>query len=101
MTGPAPVELVIRAGTLVDAQWHGQADLFVSGGRVQAIAEPGTPLPPGSATATEIDASGRLVLPGGVDPHCHVGFTSGDFTSLDDYRQCTTAAQRHRRASRK
>jgi dihydropyrimidinase len=92
VTASAPVELAIRGGTLVDAQWHGQADLFVAGGRVQAIVEAGTPLPPGCATATEIDATGQLVLPGGVDPHCHVGFTSGDFTSLDDYRQCTTGA---------
>jgi dihydropyrimidinase len=92
VTAVRPVEVAVRGGTLVDAQWHGQADLFTAGGRVTAIVEPGTPLPPGSAGATEIDAAGRLVLPGGVDPHCHVGFTSGDFTSLDDYLQCTTAA---------
>jgi dihydropyrimidinase len=92
VTAPAPADLVIRGGTLVDAQWHGQADLFVADGRVQAIVEPGTTLPPGRRPATEIDARGQLVLPGGVDPHCHVGFTSGDFTSLDDYRECTTAA---------
>jgi dihydropyrimidinase len=91
-TAAAPVELTVRGGTLVDARWHGQADLFVSGGRVQAIVAPGTPLPPGSTGVTEVDAAGHLVLPGGVDPHCHVGFTSGEFTSLDDYRQCTTAA---------
>jgi len=87
-----PVDMAVRGGTVVDAQWHGRADVFIAAGRVQAITEPGTALPPGSAGATEIDASGRLVLPGGVDPHCHVGFTSGDFTSLDDYLQCTTAA---------
>jgi dihydropyrimidinase len=92
MTAVPPVDLAVRGGTLADAQWHGRADLFAARGRVQAIVAPGTPLPPGSAQATEIDASGLLVLPGGVDPHCHVGFTSGDFTSLDDYLQCTTAA---------
>ncbi|MDX6422010.1 MAG: dihydropyrimidinase [Trebonia sp.] len=92
MTAVPPVDLAVRGGTLVDAQWHGRADLFAAGGQVQAIVAPGTPLPLGSTQATEIDASGLLVLPGGVDPHCHVGFTSGDFTSLDDYRECTTAA---------
>ena len=93
LSGSAPpVELAVRGGTVADARWHGLADLFVAGGRVQAVVAPGTPLPAGSGGATEIDASGQLVLPGGVDPHCHVGFTSGDFTSLDDYRQCTTAA---------
>jgi dihydropyrimidinase len=92
MTAVRPVDLAIRGGTVVDARWQRPADLFITEGRIQAIAEPGTPLPAGSAHATTIDATGRLVLPGGVDPHCHVGFTSGDFTSLDDYRGCTTAA---------
>jgi dihydropyrimidinase len=92
MTAAPPVELAIRGGTVADARWQRPADLFIAEGRVQAITEPGTPLPAASAQATTIDATGRLVLPGGVDPHCHVGFTSGDFTSLDDYRSCTTAA---------
>jgi hypothetical protein len=49
MTAARPAELAVRGGTLVDAQWHGQYDLFAAGGRVVAIVEPGTPLPPGSA----------------------------------------------------
>ena len=81
--------LVIRGGTVVDAGWQGQADLLIAGGVVKALLAPGSEVPAGTA---ELDASGRLVLPGGVDPHCHVGFTSGAFTSLDDYRECTTAA---------
>ena len=36
-----------------------------------------TPMPATACAATRLDATGRLVLPGGVDPHCHVGFTSG------------------------
>ena len=82
-------DLVIRNGTVVNSAWQGRADVLVRDGQVVAVAEPGTRVPAG---ATEIDATGRLVLPGGVDPHCHVGFTSGEFTSLDDYRQATTAA---------
>ncbi|MEY9212819.1 dihydropyrimidinase [Thermobifida halotolerans] len=91
MSGTEPVTLVVRGATVVNADWQGRADVFVSGETVAALAAPGTPVP-GGAGAAEIDASGLLVLPGGVDPHCHVGFTSGDYTSLDDYRQCTTAA---------
>jgi dihydropyrimidinase len=89
-TGGPPPDLVIRNGTVVDSAWQGRADVFVAEGRILALAEPGTRL--GAPAITEIDASGRLVLPGGVDPHCHVGFTSGAFTSKDDYLQCTTAA---------
>jgi dihydropyrimidinase len=88
----APVDLVVRGGTVVEAHWQGPADLFVAGERVTAVVAPGTPAPVGSEHARVIDATGLLVMPGGVDPHCHVGFTSGEFTSLDDYRECTTAA---------
>lgn len=82
-------DVVVRGGTVVEAHWSGPADVVIADGRVTALAAPGTAAPPAE---TVIDASGRLVMPGGVDPHCHVGFTSGEFTSLDDYRQCTTAA---------
>lgn len=87
MSAPAPADLVVRGGTVVTDGWRGAADVVVSGGRVAALVEPGA-----GPRTDELDASGRIVVPGGVDPHCHVGFTSGEFTSLDDYRQCTTAA---------
>ncbi|MGI8882355.1 MAG: dihydropyrimidinase [Jatrophihabitans sp.] len=85
----APVGLVIRGGTVVDASWIGRADVHIADGRVHALTEPGASSGPG---VDEIDAGGMLVLPGGVDPHCHVGFTSGAYTSLDGYAECTTAA---------
>ncbi|GAB3250582.1 dihydropyrimidinase [Kineosporia babensis] len=81
-------DLVVRGGTLVQPDWSGPADLHLSDGVVKAVVAPGTALPD-----TEVlDATGKLVMPGGVDPHCHVGFTSGEFTSLDGYAECTTAA---------
>ncbi|WP_214106073.1 dihydropyrimidinase [Acrocarpospora catenulata] len=81
--------VVVRGGTVVEAGWSAPADVVVRDGKVAALTRPGGAAPRG---ATEIDATGMLVLPGGVDPHCHVGFTSGEFTSLDDYAECTTAA---------
>jgi dihydropyrimidinase len=94
MTGTAqqPVDLVVRGGTVVEAGWTAPADVLVADGRVVALAAPGTALPAGSRGATEVDASGRLVMPGGVDPHCHIGCTVGEFTTRDDYAACTTAA---------
>lgn len=84
-----PADLIIRNGTVVCASAVVRADVVVADGRVRALTEPGTPMP---GRPAEIDATDRLVLPGGVDPHCHVGFTSGTFTTLDDYRQATTGA---------
>lgn len=82
-------DVVVRGGTLVTDGWSGPADVVVRDGRVAAL------MAPGRADARAeyiIDAHGGLVLPGGVDPHCHVGFTSGNFTSLDNYRQASSAA---------
>ena len=87
----AAVDLVIRGGRVVNAGWSARADVLVGSGRVVGVVEPGG-LPPGSGHPAVIEAAGKLVMPGGVDPHCHVGFTSGEFTSLDDYPQATTAA---------
>jgi dihydropyrimidinase len=82
-------DLIVRNGIVVSASAAVRADAVVADGRVRALTEPGTPVP---GRPAEIDATDRLVLPGGVDPHCHVGFTSGSLTTLDDYRQATTAA---------
>lgn len=80
---------VVRGGTVVESNWSGPADLLVEDGRIVAVLAPGAEADP---SADIIDATGKLVMPGGVDPHCHVGFTSGEFTSLDTYFECTTAA---------
>lgn len=86
----ARLDLVIRGGTVVDASWSGEADVWVRQERIVAIVAAGT-VPPGGADHV-VDATGRLVLPGGVDAHCHVGYTSGEYTSRDGYRECTIAA---------
>ncbi len=80
---------VVRGGTVVESHWAAAADLLIDNGRVVAVLEPGSEV---DASAEVVDATGKLVMPGGVDPHCHVGFTSGEFTSLDSYLECTTAA---------
>lgn len=56
-----PFDLVIRGGTVGTATGSYAADVAVAGGRVAAV---GQGLPAGTR---EIDASGRLVLPGGID----------------------------------
>lgn len=39
-----------------------------------------------------INAAGQYVIPGGVDPHCHVGQVLGEFAMLDDHAQASIAA---------
>src|SRR5919205_3699715 len=59
-------DLVIRGGTMATAADVVKCDIGISGGIVTAL---GRDLPKGER---EIDASGKLVLPGGVDSHCHI-----------------------------
>jgi dihydroorotase-like cyclic amidohydrolase len=58
-------DLIIRGGTVVTATDAGKSDIGVKDGRIVALADS---LP---RAASEIDASGLLVLPGGIDSHVH------------------------------
>lgn len=59
------LDLVVRGGTVVTATDHVRADVGIAGGRIAAL---GT----GLRGAQTIDAAGLLVMPGGVDSHCHI-----------------------------
>ena len=80
-------DLVIRGGTVATASDTMEADVAVRDGTIVAI---GWGLAKG---AREIDAGGRLVLPGGVDPHCHVEQLSANgLLNADTWQSATTAA---------
>lgn len=80
---PEP-ETIVRGGEVFTAGGLRTADVRVVG---TAIAEIGTGLAPRDADTREIDARGRLVLPGGIDPHVHLGGTW-----VDDYTSGSAAA---------
>src|SRR5690606_31597127 len=63
------LDLLIRGGTVVTPAGAIQADVAIAGERVAAVAEPGA-FAPGSAVRI-VDASDKLVIPGGIDPHVH------------------------------
>jgi dihydropyrimidinase len=79
-------ELVVRGGTVVTATESVRADVGVDGGRVTALVPS---LPTGRR---EIDATGLLVLPGGVDVHTHLDAEVGGVRSVDDFESGTAAA---------
>lgn len=85
-----PVDLVVRGGTVVTDSWQGPATVHVSNGVIIGLAMADS-LPP-VAGVREVDASGKLVMPGGVDPHCHIGLPLGTYTTKDDYQSATLAA---------
>ncbi|MDE2793994.1 MAG: amidohydrolase family protein, partial [Gemmatimonadota bacterium] len=81
--GLAAQEILISWGTVVTSEGRVDVDVRVRDG---TIVEIGTGLVAG-AGARVIDATGLLVMPGGVDPHVHLGGTT-----RDDYRTGSQAA---------
>jgi dihydropyrimidinase len=78
---------LIRHGTVVTASETSLADVLVEDGR---IAEVGPSLTV-DADRT-IDATGKYVMPGGVDVHTHLDAPMGEFNSSDDFESGTIAA---------
>jgi dihydropyrimidinase len=80
-------DLVIKGGTVVTAADSISCDVGIRDGRVVALAGD---LDGG---AEVIDATGKLVLPGGIDSHCHIaedGFYGVE--SVDDFESGTVSA---------
>ncbi|MDX6750466.1 dihydropyrimidinase [Geminicoccaceae bacterium 1502E] len=80
-------DLVIRGGTVATATDTFSADIAVRDGRIVTLGEG---LPEGRQ---EIDASGRLVLPGGVDSHAHIEQLSANgMMNADTFESATGSA---------
>ena len=74
-------QTLIKNGTLVTAGETYPADLLVVGEKIALI---GSDLPHGEDTQV-IDAGGKLVMPGGVDVHCHFDLPMFGTVSSDDH----------------
>ena len=59
-------DLIVRNGEVVQESGRARMDIGVADGRIVAL-EPEL----GQSASTEIDAIGRVVLPGAIDPHVH------------------------------
>ncbi len=84
-TAQSSTELIIRNGVIVNVDGRTEADLRIRNGKIAEIA---SDLAAGPG-AREIDATGLLLLPGGIDPHTHLG-PSDNYH--DDYTSGSAAA---------
>ncbi len=87
---------LIKNGTVVTASDTFAADVWIEDGRVAALTHAagggGVRESLSGAVDREIDAAGKFVLPGGIDPHTHLDMPFGGTTSIDDFESGTVAA---------
>jgi dihydropyrimidinase len=80
-------DTIIRGGTVATASDTFSCDIGIKDGRIAAL---GTDLGPAKEI---VDATGKLVLPGGIDSHVHISQPSGpDIVMADDFAWATRSA---------
>ena len=81
------MNVLIKGGTVVNAESSIKADVLTEGGVIRAIG-PNLQAPAGTTT---IDAGGALVMPGGIDPHTHMELPFMGTVAKDDFYTGTSA----------
>ena len=89
------LDTIIKGGTVVTPEGAIQADVGILGEQIAAVAAPGA-LDVLDAGQT-IDATGKIVLPGGIEPHTHINVPVPDYWAggrTEVYTQPPEAASR-------
>jgi dihydropyrimidinase len=88
------VRTLIRGGTVVSADGAEPADVLIDGETIAAIGAAGTNLADLWQEGADevVDASGRYVIPGGIDSHTHMDMPFGGTHSSDTFETGTRAA---------
>ncbi|KEA54012.1 phenylhydantoinase [Mangrovibacter sp. MFB070] len=82
--------VLIKGGTVVNADYQQRADVLCAGGKIVAVGDATQwDIPVGTET---LDAGGLYVMPGGIDPHTHMNFPFMGTTTVDDFYSGTSAA---------
>ncbi|GIG28055.1 dihydropyrimidinase [Cellulomonas marina] len=86
---------LITGGTVVNATGRGAADVLVDGETIVALLTPGSTLLGVDLAASVdrvVDATGKYVIPGGIDAHTHMEMPFGGTFASDTFETGTTAA---------
>ena len=80
--------VLIKGGTVVNADRTFRADVLCQNGKITAVAESIDDVPKG---ATVVDAGGQYVMPGGIDPHTHMQLPFMGTVASEDFYSGTAA----------
>ncbi len=84
---------LIKGGTVVSSTGADPAEVLIDGEQVTAVLRPGSDIAAAAEQGAEvIDATGRLVVPGGVDVHTHMELPFGGTFASDTFETGTRAA---------
>lgn len=86
---------LIRGGTVVTATGRSLADVLIDGETIRAVLAPGSELLGVDLAASVdrvIDATGKFVIPGGIDAHTHMELPFGGTAASDTFETGTRAA---------
>ena len=81
---------LVRGGTVVSTTGATPMDVLIEGERIAAVFAPG--LADGVVTDQVIDATGKYVVPGGIDVHTHMELPFGGTNASDTFETGTIAA---------
>ncbi|ORT58312.1 dihydropyrimidinase [Streptomyces sp. CB03238] len=83
---------LIRGGLVITATDETHADVLIEDGRIVALAAHGSTASESWTAERTIDATGKYVIPGGVDAHTHMELPFGGTFASDDFETGTRAA---------
>ena len=70
------MNVIIKSGIVVTPEGAAVMDVAIEGEKIAAVATPGTL---SDEHARVIDATGKIVLPGGIEPHTHINVPVPDY----------------------
>ncbi|EXB80476.1 hypothetical protein L484_004383 [Morus notabilis] len=81
VSSPSASKILIKGGTVVNAHQQEVADVYVEDGIIVAV----KPHVQVGDDVTVLDATGKFVMPGGIDPHTHLAMEFMGTETIDDF----------------